>query len=297
MSMKALLESLKGQASGAVATVREGADAAGETVDPGDNEGDGVALEPSEPNPQAEGTLFAGWDEGVPLVATGTAIGYTEDGDEVEVDQDTTAEVVGVALDQDPPGAVIMLDDGTQLAIEADGAAMWAIVQGDEDEGVASDAATDDAADADMPESVDPLMGSLRRIIDEARKAKKKAPKGKKGKGQGKACDGSGPGPQARQGMAEATDAPPSYAEEAAKAYVYAQLLADVLAGMPETDGAAEISKAGSNLAELADRFLTRAKPIMRKMGVSPAVLQRLAGKVVSRVDGMAATIVGTPAE
>ena len=297
MSMKALLESLKGQASGAVATVREGADAAGETVDPGDNEGDGVALEPSEPNPQAEGTLFAGWDEGVPLVATGTAIGYTEDGDEVEVDQDTTAEVVGVALDQDPPGAVIMLDDGTQLAIEADGAAMWAIVQGDEDEGVASDAATDDAADADMPETeaVDPLMGSLRRIIDEARKGKKKAPKkgakigiiGKKDKAVASPL----------AAVAESTDAPPSYAEEAAKAYVYAQLLADVLAGMPETDGAAEISKAGSNLAELADRFLTRAKPIMRKMGVSPAVLQRLAGKVVSRVDGMAATIVGTPAE
>ena len=296
MSMKALLESLKGQASEAVASVREGADAAGETVDPGDAEGDGVALEPSEPNPGAEETLFAGWDEGVPLVATGTAVGYTEDGDEVEIDQDTTAEVVGVALDQDPPGAVIMLDDGTQLAIEADGAAMWAIVQGDDEE--PSDAETDDAADADMPETeaVDPLMGSLRRIIDEARKAKKQAPKGKRGAKIGvigkKAAKGTPLTP-----VAEATDAPPSDAEEAAKAYVYAQLLADVLAGMPETDGLADISKAGSNLAELADRFLVRAKPIMRKMGVSPAALQRLAGKVVSRVDGMAATIVGTPAQ
>jgi hypothetical protein len=303
MTMRALMEALKGQAGEAVAVVREGAEAEGETVDAG-FEGDGEALEPEEPNAMAEEDLFAGWEEGVPLVAVSDTIAYTEDGEAVEVPADTTAEVVGVALDEDPPGAVIMLDDETMLAIDAEGAVGWAIAEGDEGADLEDEGAQDlepeepngSAADAEPEmEGADPLLASLRAILDEGRKGKKKAAKGKgctgcdcpgceacQGKAKGKGKGGRG------KAVAEATVVSPNEVAQAGLAYVYASLLVDALGALTEDGEAAAVLAAAGPLVDQAQRFVQRAKAPLRELGLPPSQLQRLNAKVSARTVDLA---------
>jgi hypothetical protein len=289
MTMRALMEALKGQAGEAVAVVREGAEAEGEMVDAG-FEGDGEALEPEEPNAMAEGDLFAGWEEGVPLVAVSDTIAYTEDGEAVEVPADTTAEVVGVALDEDPPGAVIMLDDETMLAIDAEGSVGWAIAEGDEGADLEDEGAQDlepeepngSAADAEPEmEGADPLLASLRAILDEGRKGKKKAAKGK---GKAKADDEGGCAAGGKgKAVAEAVmDTNPEDAE-AALAYVYALLLQDKLTTLMGGGLDKPVVTLVKALGTPLEMFLQRANPMMRKMGYSPVALRTLARKLDAR--------------
>jgi hypothetical protein len=250
-----------------------------------EGEGDGESLEPEVPNPGAEEALFAGWEEGVPLVAIADTIAYTEDGEAVEVPAETTAEVVGVALDEDPPGAVIVLDDETMLAIDAEGSVGWALAVGDEDEDLEDEGAQEvepeepHVSAAEM-EDVDPLLASLRGILDEARKGK-----GKKGKGKGKQdCEkcGCAEGKGKGKAVAEAVE-PSADAAQAGLAYVYALLMADKLAALAESAEAAPVVKAAGALGEQVQRFLQRARPALRELGLPPAQLQRLAAKVDAR--------------
>jgi len=297
MSMRALMESLKGQAGEAVAVVREGAEAEGETVDAG-FEGDGTSLEPEEPNAMAEEALFAGWEEGVALVAVSDTIAYTEDGEAVEVPADTTAEVVGVALGEDPPGAVIMLDDETMLAIDAEGAVGWAVAEGDEGEDLEDEGAQDlgpeednvSAADEEPEmEAADPLLSSLRAILDEGRKGKKKAKQGAKGCDGACACGGAAPA-KGKKGRAveEASVVAPNEVAQAGLAYVYATLLVDVLGALSEDGETAAVLAAAGPLADQAQRFVQRAKAPLRELGLPPSQLQRLTAKVSAKTVDLA---------
>jgi hypothetical protein len=296
MTMRALMEALQGQTSAAVGTVREGAEAEGETVDAG-FEGDGESLEPVEPNAMAEEDLFGGWEEGVALVAVSDTIAYTEDGEAVEVPADTTAEVVGVALDEDPPGAVIMLDDETMLAIDAEGAVGWAVAEGDEGADLEDEGAQDlepeednvSAADEEPEmEAADPLLRSLRAILDEGRKGKKKA--AKKG---AKECDGEcacgGAGPvKGKKGKAVAEAVEPGPASSnVALAYVYALLLDDAMSQIEQgaeggDEDYARLAKAG-DFSAWSLKFRTRANSVLRGLGYSPSQLKTIAGKVQSK--------------
>jgi len=301
MSMRALMESLKGQAGEAVAVVREGAEAEGETVDAG-FEGDGTSLEPEEPNAMAEEALFAGWEEGVALVAVSDTIAYTEDGEAVEVPADTTAEVVGVALGEDPPGAVIMLDDETMLAIDAEGAVGWAVAEGDEGEDLEDEGAQDlgpeednvSAADEEPEmEAADPLLRSLRAILDEGRKGKKKAKQGAKGCDGACACGGEAKAKGKGKGKAVAEAVETSDAETAALAYVYAALMQDKLSALMGSSLGKPIVTLSKALEADTAMFLLRAKGFMREQGFSPAALQRMAAKIDARTTKMIADVMG----
>lgn len=292
MSMRALMENLQGQVGAAVVSVREGAEAEGETIDAG-FEGDGESLEPEAPNAMAEEDLFAGWEEGVALVAVSDTIAYTEDGEAVEVPAETTAEVVGVALDEDPPGAVIVLDDETMLAIDAEGAVGWALAEGDEGADLEDEGAQDlepeepngSAADAEPEmEGVDPLLASLRAILDEGRKGKKKAAKGK-------GCEGpdgaGGKGGKAKGGKGKAVDEavePGPAGSNVALAYVYALLLDDAMSQIEQGAEAGDEDyarlAAATGFSAWSQKFRARAKPILRGLGYAPSQLQTIAGKV-----------------
>jgi hypothetical protein len=292
MSMRALMETLQGQVGAAVVSVREGAEAEGETIDAG-FAGDGESLEPEAPNAMAEEDLFAGWEEGVVLVAVSDTIAYTEDGEAVEVPADTTAEVVGVALDEDPPGAVIILDDETMLAIDAEGAVGWAVAEGDEGEDLEDEGAQDlepeaphgSAADEEPEmEGADPLLASLRAILDEGRKGKKKAAKGKgKGKPEGEVgCSAGAKG----KAVDEAVEPGPD-SSNVALAYVYALLLDDAMSQIEQVAEAGDEDyarlAAATGFSAWSQKFRARAKPILRGLGYAPSQLQTIAGKVQSK--------------
>ena len=301
MTMKRLIEDLQGHTTRALT----------EAADPGTPEGDAVDAEGDYVDPEYEGepagdpeTLaadaFAGWAEGVAVVATvDTEAMGEEDGEEVtyEIPADTTAEVLAIITDMDPPGAVVTLDDGTEVAILLDMAGDWGLAGegaegSDEEVAVADDEEDDDEEDdeEDMDEGTDPLVRSLRAILDEgrkgAKKADKKAPKG---------CDGKGPKGMMGKGkgqMAEVEEVAPATQATLALVGVYGQLLTDVIAAL----GTADLGALGAERVGLeVTAFLRKARPAMRKAGVSPSLVQRLLPKVAAKVDAVVGAAIRDP--
>jgi hypothetical protein len=282
MTMKMLIESLK------QATIPEATDGTADYAmadeDGSTGEVDGEDVD-AVGDPAADAAdAFPGWEEGLAVVALEDTEATGEDDSIYEIPANTTAEVVAVIADADPPAAVVVLDDGTEVAIELGNAGAWGVAGEGVDE-LADDDEMDDEGEEmeddedeeDMEEAVDPLIASLRGILDEARGKKgKKAPKGEKPAKGAKAAKGC-----AAQPVEEAEEIPPATQATLALVGVYGQLLSDALAAV----GTADLGNLGTERVALEIRQLMRkARPAMRKAGVNPSLVQRLLPKVSARV-------------
>jgi hypothetical protein len=279
MTMKMLIESLK------QATIPEATDGTADYAmadeDGSTGEVDGEDVD-AVGDPAADAAdAFPGWEEGLAVVALEDTEATGEDDSIYEIPANTTAEVVAVIADMDPPAAVVVLDDGTEVAIEMGNAGAWGVagegvdeLEDDEEMDDEGEEMEDDEEEDDMEEAVDPLIASLRGILDEARGKKGKQPKkdAKPAKG-GKGCGA--------KAVEEAEEIPPATQATLALVGVYGQLLSDALAAV----GTADLGNLGTERVALEiQQLMRKARPAMRKAGVNPSLVQRLLPKVAARV-------------